>query len=1025
MKPNNYLLSFSSSIIVSCLAMGIPAQAQISADDSLSLPTEVIQQSDNLVEIVGGTEAGINLFHSFAKFSVSEGDIARFINNNSEIQNVIGRITGASASEIFGQISSGGTAPNFDLFLLNPNGIIFGSDAALDLNGSFVATTANAIQFGDRGFFDASSTQDSSQLTVQPSALFFNQINPKAIVNQSSYQTETMSGELSPVGLQVPRDRSLLLIGGDVTIDGGMLTAPNGRVELGGLAETGTVAVNIDHNNLSVSFPNDVARSNVLLNNGAKIDVSDRGRGSIAINAQNIEIAGFSELASGILENLESGDGIVGAITLKATDKVTIDDSLVGSQVNNGAIGNSGDIKIDAQSLDLVNGAFVFTRTNGQGDTGNIIFDIRDDVTLEGRSSGDFPFASDIFNQIQSDGKGNGGDIKIEARSLSLADGANIQATTNGIGNAGHIVVRVNEAISLDNNSADNIGTQIRTAVEAGAFGNGGTIDLQAHSLSLTGGSQLIASVFRTFEDLPGGRGKGGDIIVDVSDSVNISGVGLDGFSSGIFVNTGIEAEGAAGNITVNTNFFSLADGAVINAETENSGSGGNISINANTFEAFNGGQLISTANSSGNAGSININANNFVILSGSDPTFNDRAAQFGTIVSNIGAGSGLFTQSNSTGTAGNVTIDSPQLEIQEGAEISAASVMAQGGDIVIQGLDTLQVNNSNISASTQTGRGGNLSIKTTESVQLEGIGGLLVEATEDGTAGNLTVETGQISISDGAQVSVSSPQGKAGNLSLDANSLFLNRGFITAETGNSNAEVGANIALEISDLLTINNDSQISATANGIADGGNINIDAGFIIAVPEQNSDIIARAEQGNGGEINIFTKSVFGIEQGSSTPANNTNDIDPSSDFGLDGTVDISEIEINPAEALEDLPLEVINVAGLIEQNLCQQGQGSEFIITGKGGIAPSPNQTRNVEVGSVDLIDPVSVAASEKSIEVDETEQVAAEGQEIFEAQGWLVNDRGIVELVTHSTEKDSLRPQVTNSQICHRAINIDL
>ena len=86
-----------------------------------------------------------------------EESIARFINNNSEIQNVIGCITGASASDIFGQIAADDSAPNCDLFLLNPNGIIFGSNASLDLNGSIVATTVNAIQFGDRGFFNAFS----------------------------------------------------------------------------------------------------------------------------------------------------------------------------------------------------------------------------------------------------------------------------------------------------------------------------------------------------------------------------------------------------------------------------------------------------------------------------------------------------------------------------------------------------------------------------------------------------------------------------------------------------------------------------------------------------------------------------------------------------------------------------------------------------------------------------------------------------------------------------------------------------
>jgi filamentous hemagglutinin family protein len=296
MKPDDYLLCFSSSLIFSYLAVSIPAQAQIASDNSMSVPTQVIRQSDKLFEIIGGTEVGSNLFHSFAEFSVSEENIARFINNNPAILNVINRVTGASASEIFGKIEAGGTAPNFNLFLLNPNGIIFGPNAALDIKGSFVATTANAIQFGNRGFFSASSPNDPSMLTVQPSAFFFNQVRPNSILNQSRHQTETESGDFVSVGLQVPNDKSLLLLGGDVTIDGGMLTAPNSRVELGGLAGTGTVGLNIDDNNFSLSFPDSLVPSDLLLTNGAKVDVTDRGGGSITINARNIEIAGVSKL---------------------------------------------------------------------------------------------------------------------------------------------------------------------------------------------------------------------------------------------------------------------------------------------------------------------------------------------------------------------------------------------------------------------------------------------------------------------------------------------------------------------------------------------------------------------------------------------------------------------------------------------------------------------------------------------------------------------------------------------------------
>ena len=1012
MKPDDYLLGFSCTLIFSYLAVSIPAQAQIVPDNSISVPTQVIRESDKLFKIIGGTEAGINLFHSLAEFSVRDENTAIFINNNLAIQNVITRVTGASASEIFGRIEAGGAAPNFNLFLLNPNGIIFGPNASLDVKGSFVATTANGIQFGERGFFSASSPNEPSLLTVQPSAFFFNQVRPNSIHNQSRHQTETVSGEPVTVGLTVPNDQSLLLLGGNVTIDGGRLTAPNGRVELGGLAGTGTVALNIDGNNLSLSFPDGIVRADVLLTNEATVDVTDRGSGSITIKAQNIKIAGFSKLTSGISEQLESSGGQAGEIILQATEKVIIDDSRIGSQVNRGAIGHSGDVSLEAESLHLVNGAFVFTRSNGQGDSGNIIIDIRDDIILKGRSSDSGSFGSDIINDVRINGVGNGGNITINAKSLSLADSASIVTSTRGKGNAGNISVRVDEFVSLENTTDER--TEIRAVVEAGAIGNGGTIELQARSLSLTGGSQLAASVFR---GSPGGRGEGGNIMVNASDSVNISGVGLDGISSAIIANTETGAEGPAGDITViNTRALRIADGAVINAQTNNSGSGGNITINANTFEVINGGQLITSADSSGDAGDITVNAAEYVILSGSDPTFTDRLAQFTKdVVSNIGANSGLFARSDSTGSAGNVTLNTPQLRLQEGAEVSAASITAQGGDITLQGLETLQMNNSNISASTQSGRAGNLTVKAAESVQISGTGSLSVEATEGGTAGNLTVETGQMSVSDGAQVTVSSRQGRAGNLTINANSLSLNQGSITAETGKSEGEEGANanITLKISDLFRIENESLISAQAFETANGGNIDIDTKFLIAFPPEGpkgSDIIANAERGNGGNINITAQGIFGIEEREASEGNRTNDIDASSEFGLAGVVEINQPDLDPNRGLVELPETVVDPAALVAQNPCKRGSESEFVITGKGGLPPSLSEDLSSEATQVGLVEPAPIETQEsKSGEVQENpESSSSEPKPIIPAQGWVFNDKGEVVLVAYD-------PTVTGSQ----------
>ena len=115
-----------------------------------------------------------------------------------------------------------------------------------------------------------------------------------------------------------------------------------------------------------------------------------------------------------------------------------------------------------------------------------------------------------------------------------------------------------------------------------------------------------------------------------------------------------------------------------------------------------------------------------------------------------------------------------------------------------------------------------------------------------------------------GTQATVSSKLGQAGNLNITADNLFLNQGKLTAETNAVGDSAGANITLNIKDLLRMENNSLISAKASGTANGGNITINnsKGLIIGLPSENSDIIANANQGNGGNINITTQNIFGL-------------------------------------------------------------------------------------------------------------------------------------------------------------------
>ena len=140
-----------------------------------------------------------------------------------------------------------------------------------------------------------------------------------------------------------------------------------------------------------------------------------------------------------------------------------------------------------------------------------------------------------------------------------------------------------------------------------------------------------------------------------------------------------------------------------------------------------------------------------------------------------------------------------------------------------------------------------------------------------------------------------------------------------------------------------------ISARALKDATGGNINLEARYIIAYPSQpeGNDIIASAEQGQGGEINITAQALFGIQEQKATTGNTSNDIDASSEFGSSGTVNIRQPDVNPASGLVDLTQEVVNASELIAQNVCTQTVNSEFINVGKGGLPPNPGDVLTQE------------------------------------------------------------------------------
>ena len=147
-----------------------PALAQIIPDETLGsegsrLTPNVQIRGDLADRIDGGATRSSVLFHSFSEFNV--GDAQRvYFSNPTGIESILSRVTGSDISDIMGTLGVDGTA---DLFLLNPNGIVFGENARLDIAGSFMATTADRFVFEDEQAFSAIAPDAPPLLTVNVS----------------------------------------------------------------------------------------------------------------------------------------------------------------------------------------------------------------------------------------------------------------------------------------------------------------------------------------------------------------------------------------------------------------------------------------------------------------------------------------------------------------------------------------------------------------------------------------------------------------------------------------------------------------------------------------------------------------------------------------------------------------------------------------------------------------------------------------------------------------------------------------
>jgi filamentous hemagglutinin family protein len=555
--------------------------AEVVLDGTLG-PTVALQGPHFDITADLGQQKGDNLFHSFERFNLNKEEIATF-SGPDNITNIIGRVTGGNKSIIDGKLHS--KIPQANLYLLNPDGFLFGPNARLDVQGSFYLSTASQLRLGESGQFETRSEQQSILVSAPPSAFGF--------------LDEPASIEIRESNLATRNGQTLSMLGGDLKIDGGHLGAISGRINLAAIANTNQLK--ITPHGLLVDV--NTRYSNIELKNNASVNVGKQGSGDIYIKGgqfvlDHSDIIANTEVdkSGGLIDidvndlhlkneaDIDSrvfGPGQGGQIIIKVSGNTILSEQ---SQIRTSSLsgnvlaGDAGNIFLETGYLNLESST-ISTTTSGPGQGGNITIKAFRNITLIGTA--DFPSAIQATSEPKqgSEGAGDAGHIFIKAKDFSLSGTSKIDNSTLGSGRGGSITLEIDEQLRLTNRafiSADSKG-----------IGNAGSIYIGATILDMDRGTISTAT----------DNAEGGNIIIDVHSRLQMNSSLLSATVSG--------GQGNGGNLAIGSpRLVCLTDSKVIANASD--GNGGNVLIFTGT-PIESRGSLIEASSKGGLEGKVKI----------------------------------------------------------------------------------------------------------------------------------------------------------------------------------------------------------------------------------------------------------------------------------------------------------------------------------------------------------------------------------------------------------------------------------
>ncbi|MBI5910175.1 MAG: filamentous hemagglutinin N-terminal domain-containing protein [Betaproteobacteria bacterium] len=930
-----------AALTLACLPWSGEVLAQnIKTDASWGRTAQTLTGPSYAIPQSLGKLAGNNLFHSFDTFNIKTGESAVFSTTTTTLQNVISRVSGGSASSINGKLQlvpAAGSAPSF--FFINPAGVTFGAGASVDVPGAFHVSTANHLKLSDGTLFRAGNGPDSSFSVAAPEAFCF-----LSGVSAPIRFTDRVSVSAKP-------KQAISLTGGDVEVSNSATLRTNGgdmriaavgpqTIEIGldsPLPATGGIlrAANggrIDGRTNSSYGPGNIVASadQVVLNNGGKISTTsflEADAGSITIRARDVTVDGkgqwtaiYTDGPAGVVEVTASG-----AVTLRNRGEI----ASYGSD-----LGHAGDVRvsagsllIDAQPANTTTRIYSESRYSGPGTPGKVQVSVDGLITLlsggwiwtNTRADGNAGEVSVRASGIAMDGKGIGTAIRSDASldslgasgnvevatdgSITLLNGGTISANTSSSANGGNVHVRAAQL------TIDDMGSSVFTGITAhSGFGGGpaGTIDVAVSGpINLLGGGVISSDTYSS--------GNAGTVAVRAG-SLTIDGQAGNQFTG--ITSQSLLGSGRAGRVDVTASGqLDIVNGGAISTSTSSEGNGGTVAIRARDMLIDGrGGDFVTGVSSDsvgvlgdGRAGDLNVQVSgNLTVLAGGSISSNTSSkAPAGNVevtagslrVDGFGSMVAAVAAPNSAGQTGNVTVvgrdavaisNSGRLSLQNAATVEAPKAIVPGL-LTVRASSISLTNGSITTRSTGNVAAGNIQVNFTDRLWLDPSS--ISTSANEGNGGSIRVQGGKLMVLDNSQIttSVLGASGNGGDISLNAQALVMNTGFIQANT------------------------------AAQAASGGNVFIDVGALIP---------------SGSTLTLGSRSAHAFAQG----VFGYNVIEAAAPDGISGAIQVSSPALDLAGALGGLSTAMIDF-GALGKDPCRVGAGSSFTPVGRGGLPPT--------------------------------------------------------------------------------------